>query len=326
MFITISLIISIVLQFVSAIVAVSLIRRTKYNVAWILVSIGLILMAIRRLLELLPYFNNEQSIDENSASTWLSVTISVVFFIGIFYIRRIFNYLERFDNIRSTSEKRILRAIIKTEEKERKHFAKELHDGLGPLLSSIKMLISGLKLSNDETKQKKIINNLELVTNEAIISIKEISNLLSPHILNNFGLYSAVKSFNEKISETGTIKIVLNSNIQTVRFDFNTETILYRIICELINNTLKHASAKSINIDMFLENKTLTIYYFDDGVGFDTEKVLNNEDSGMGFPNILTRLKSINGTINIESEHNSGVNINIKVDVSFYEKIQSGDS
>lgn len=321
MFITISLIISIILQFISAIVAVSLIKRTKYNVAWILVSIGLVLMAIRRLLELLPFLKSENELIIDSISNWIGVIISIILFIGIFYIKRIFKSLEMLDQIRSKSEKKILRAIIKTEEKERKHFAKELHDGLGPLLSSIKMLISGLKQSNDETKQKKIIDNLEVVTNEAIISIKEISNLLSPHILNNFGLFSAVKSFNEKISETGTIKIVLNSNIQGIRFDFNTETILYRVICELINNTIKHASAKSINIDIFLENKILKIYYYDDGIGFDAEEILNKEDSGMGFSNILTRLNSINGTIKIESELNSGVNINITAEIQYYEKL-----
>ena len=156
MLITISLIISIILQFISAIIAISLIKRTKYNSAWILVSIGLVLMAIRRLQELYPFFKSENKLIIDSTSNWIGIIVSIVFFIGIFYIKRIFKSLEMLDQIRSTSEKRILRAIIKTEEKERKHFAKELHDGLGPLLSSIKMLISGLKQSNDEAKQKRV--------------------------------------------------------------------------------------------------------------------------------------------------------------------------
>lgn len=316
MIIKIALILSIVLQFVAAVIAISLLKKTKFNITWILVSMALGLMAIRRVIELIPFLENNQDIATNNISNWLGIAISIIIALGMIYIKKIFRFIESIDRLKTNSEKRVLSAIIKTEEKERKHFAKELHDGLGPLLSSIKMSVSGLSTTQDEEKKQKIIRNIDTVTNEAITSIKEISNSLSPHILNNFGLYSAIEAFSDKINASNIIELVFSSNIKNIRFDFNVETILYRVVCELINNTLKHASAKKINIDINIEDKTLSIYYFDDGIGFDVEKILSHETTGMGYSNIITRLKSINGKINASCEPNTGLHININVEIN----------
>jgi signal transduction histidine kinase len=85
-----------------------------------------------------------------------------------------------------------LNATIRTEEKERRRFAKDLHDDLGPLLSTIKMSVSALSNQKNEENKNEIIQNIDLVVDEAISSIKNISNNLSPHILTNFGLEKAL--------------------------------------------------------------------------------------------------------------------------------------
>ena len=82
--------------------------------------------------------------------------ISLAFAIGVFYIRKLFQFLRRLDNLRSETEKRVLSAVIRTEEQERQRFAKELHDGLGPLLSVIKMLLSGFAQNNSPEVNEKI--------------------------------------------------------------------------------------------------------------------------------------------------------------------------
>lgn len=315
MFIVIALITAILLQFFAAITAISLIKRTKYNISWMLLSVALLLMAVRRVFELIPFFIITDEPPVVTISNWLGICISIIIAIGIIFIKKIFKYLERIENFRLKSESRILSTIIKTEEKERRRFAKDLHDGLGPLLSSVKMSVSALSQSGQNDVNKKILNNMELVVNEALGSIKEISNNLSPHILDNFGLLNAVKSFAEKVSVSKTIDIDVNSNLNNTRFDYNVEVILYRVICELVSNTIKHASAKTINIDLYLKEKLLTLYYYDNGIGFNVDEVINNEIKGMGLSNILSRIKSINGTFEIESEKNEGVHINIKVNV-----------
>ncbi len=310
MYIKIALLISVLLQFVAAAIAISLIKRTKYNISWVLLSIGFLLMAIRRLYEFLLVIDSGKYIEKSLTSSWIAVFISLLVLFGVIFIKRIFNFQKRIDELRERNESRIFSAIIRTEEKERQKFAKELHDGLGPLLSSIKMAVSAL-IRNKNKVNKKIVENTDNLIDEAIISIKEISNNLSPHVLNNFGLLKAIKFFVDRLSLAGKLNIIVSSNLENTRFDYNTEVVLYRIICELITNTLKHASAKKINIDLFHENKQLVLDYHDDGIGFNVSSLPNF--SGMGYSNIQTRVKSLNGTLNILSGPKEGVNIRITI-------------
>lgn len=307
-------VITIVLQFFAVGVAVKLTRVTKYNSSWMLLTLGFILMAIMRLVEFLPYVSNIKPQDYREIFVWMGVTTSLVFAIGVFLIQRIFKYMKRVEDSRRLTEKMFLNAIIQTEEKERKRFAKDLHDGLGPLLSSVKMSVSSLAHLKHDEQSCEIIENTEIVINEAIKSIKEISDNLSPHVLNNFGLVRALNNFANKINITKTIRINLVSDLKDERFDSNIEVVLYRVICELINNTIKHAHARRIDICLIKEDKYLSIVYKDDGKGFDVDKIIDlSASSGMGFSNIYSRINSLKGEIKVESEHKKGTVVNIKV-------------
>jgi signal transduction histidine kinase len=218
------------------------------------------------------------------------------------------------EDSRRLTEKMFLNAIIQTEEKERKRFAKDLHDGLGPLLSTVKMSISSLAQLEHDKSSKEIVQNTEMVINEAIKSLKEISDNLSPHVLNNFGLARAVRNFTNKINAAKVLQIKLKSNLGDIRFENNIEVVLYRVICELINNTIKHAKAKKIEIDLNIAEKNLTIAYKDDGKGFQMDKLLNQANNGgMGFSNIFSRINSLKGEINVDSQPGKGTLVNIKV-------------
>jgi len=279
-----------------------------------LLTIGFILMAVMRLVEFLPYVSNIKPQDYREIFVWGGVITSLAFAIGVFMIQKIFKYMKRVEDSRRLTEKMFLNTIIQTEEKERKRFAKDLHDGLGPLLSSVKMSVSSLAQMKHDDASREIVENTELVINEAIKSLKEISDNLSPHILNNFGLVRALNNFINKINITKTIRINLTSDLKEERFDSNVEVVLYRVICELINNTIKHAQAKKIDISLAKDEKYLTIVYKDDGKGFDVAKVIEQPaSSGMGFSNIYSRINSLKGEINIESGHKKGTLVTIKV-------------
>ena len=138
-------------------------------------------------------------------------------------------------------------------------------------------------MKHDEAS-REIVENTELVINEAIKSLKEISDNLSPHILNNFGLIRALNNFTNKINITKTICINLESDLKDERLDSNVEVVLYLVVCELINNTIKHARAKKINISLTKEGENLNIVYKDDGKGFDVNKIIEQQrGSGKGF-------------------------------------------
>ena len=310
--IKIALVVSIILQFVAAIIALSLTRRTKTNIAWWLISIGFLLMAIRRVFEFFQLMESESKLITGMLSTWTGVLISLLMLASLIFIKRIFNIQKRMDELRKENESRVLSAIVRTEENERLNFSKELHDGLGPLLSSVKMAISASKRNENPGKDARVMVNAEKLIDESITSLKEISNKLSPHVLNNFGLLKAVKSFIAKLPITDNPSISLESNLENRRFSYNAEVIIYRVICELISNSLKHSNARNVYITLMEAEKTLTLDFLDDGIGFDSE-ILELSDKGMGFANIRSRIKSLNGTFEIYTRQKEGVRVNISI-------------
>ena len=314
MILKILFVIAIVLQFFAVGVAIKLTRVTKYNFSWMLLTIGFILMAFMRLVEFLPYINVIEPQDYREIYVWGGVITSLAFAIGVFMIQRIFKYMKRVEDSRRLTEKMFLNAIIQTEERERKRFAKDLHDGMGPLLSTVKLSVSSLAQMKHDAASQEIVDNTEIVINEAIKSLKEISDNLSPHVLNNFGLVRALNNFINKINVAKTIRISLTTELKDERFDSNLEVVLYRVICELINNTIKHAHAKKIHISLTKEDKYLSIIYKDDGKGFDVAKIIDQPTgTGMGFSNIYSRINSLKGEIKVESENKKGTLVNIKV-------------
>ena len=170
--------------------------------------------------------------------------------------------------------------MLRTEEKARSRFSKELHDGLGPLLSSARMSLSVLSREERSADQREIIDNTTYVIDEAIRSLREISNNLSPHVLNDFGLARGVQNFIDKSAAMHDAKIRFTTNLRTERYDTDIEVILYRVICELINNSLKHAACTSINLSLSQNGSELALDYTDDGRGFNPQAMM---DCGMGL-------------------------------------------
>lgn len=204
-------------------------------------------------------------------------------------------------------EKKILNAVINAEESSKSTFSQELHDGLGPLLSTVKLYLEWLSKPDVKQDKTKIIEKIKTTINEAYTTVREISYKLSPHILKNFGLISAIKAFTSRINETNILKINLVDNLED-RLPKIHEIIVYRAICELINNTLKHAEATKIDIEIERTKNFLSINFQDDGKGFDIKEKISK---GIGLENINNRLKSINGVMEIDSKINEGTKIDM---------------
>ncbi len=310
----VALIISITLQIVAAVLAIRLVRVTKYRASWILISIGFILMALKMIIKLIQFINDDFSFYLRPADDWLGVVIAFLFTAGVFLIGEMFYTLSRAEREHRRSERRLMRAIIQTEERERRRFAKDLHDGLGPLLSTARMTLSALLQHERDDHSKQVLESASNVINEAVESIKEISNNLSPHVLTNFGLASAIKNFVFKVSQSKSINISFDTVLTDAdRFDSNIETVMYRATCEMINNTIKHANATEVNISLEKIQRTIVIKYDDNGNGFDSEKTVMEPNSGMGLSNIASRMNSINGMFVYNSAPGDGFHAVIKV-------------
>jgi PAS domain S-box-containing protein len=217
---------------------------------------------------------------------------------------------------RKQAERKILNAIIETEEKEKERFAKDLHDGMGPLLSTIKIYLNLIKSSEaSETEKKKFLDDAMALTDEALVNTREIANDLRPSNINRFGLAASVRTLCEKFNTGGIIHIEFEmKNFQQDDLGKDLEVTLYRIINELINNTLKHASARNISILIIKENELLILAYYDDGIGFDSAKIMESKtQKGMGLSNIMSRVRAVNGTCSINKSNKTGTEVIIKV-------------
>lgn len=314
MLIFIALSLSVALLLISSVLAISLIKRTRFNVAWMLLSIAFSGMAGQRIYDLIyiAQLRRSQISDVSVLSNWISVAIALLIFFGTIYMKKLFNYTRKMENLAKENENRVFSAIVRTEENERQTFAKELHDGLGPILSSIKMAFSALNKDIATDDNKLIMLKTNFAIDEAIITIKEISNKLSPHILANFGLERAIKSFFDTVMIKQNVAVAYKSNLEGKRYDFTVETVMYRVVCELITNTLRHAAAHNLSISLLYEDGILSMHYSDDGIGFDMEDMTNK---GMGLSNIESRVKSINGAIAIVSSPKNGMKVSINVRV-----------
>ncbi len=309
----IALIISIVLQIIAASIALRFMKLTKYRLSWILLSISFVFMAVQKFIQLFEYFRGTPSYSWQMIDEWIGVLISFMIIVGVVLIRELFSSLKRAETDRVKTEKRVLNAIINTEENERKRFAKDLHDGLGPILSTVKMSLSAL---NDRIKDPSgtiILTNTNHLVNEAISTIKDISNNLSPHILSNFGLVSAISAFTTKINQTKTVEIDFKSNMETQRLENDKEVVVYRAVCELINNSILHSGASRIEIELNKHEKFVTLQFYDNGRGFDTSTLSKEDIKGMGLSNIETRVKTVEGVFILESMPGKGTSALIKM-------------
>jgi len=317
MLIKIMILITIVLHIIATVVSLKLIQRTKYNLSWILITLGFSFLLFRRVIESLPFFIADfNPKDYRQLYIWFGIATSFFFAAGLIFVQKIFNYMEKMEKEKRASEKRFFSVIIQAEETERKRFAKDLHDGLGPLLSTVKMSVSALKREGVEQNNLEILNNLDIVINESIKTIKDISNNLSPHVIENFGLTRALKNFIEKINSSKIISISLDSQLYELRMEYNIEIVLYRVICELINNTIKHANALNIDISIRYDTKAIYVDYSDNGQGFEVDSLFKPQTKGMGFYNIYSRINSLKGKIETNSELEKGTQVKIKIPLS----------
>ena len=307
--IKIALILSVLMQFGAAILAIGLIRRTKYNISWILISLAFVFMAFRRVYELYEAFFRPDIPHFPPLSSWIAVVISCLIFAGTIFIRRIFNVQHELEKLKQEQEARVLNAVIQTEEREKQNFARNLHDGLGPVLSSVKMLLSSLSKEEMSQHTAQVVAKSQAGMDEAVKSIRELSQRMSPHLLESYGIERALDVLIRQLSPSPAINIQFDSQLQEDRLDNRIETAVYRIVSELLTNSIKHAQCSEISLSLFTDEQSCCLLYSDNGKGYDTHRPHN----GMGLGNIESRIKAFSGELVIHSKPGKGFYADIKI-------------
>jgi PAS domain S-box-containing protein len=247
-------------------------------------------------------------IAKNGNIRWISHVCRRIFVQGEYLGIRVSN---RDTTEQIEAEKKLMNVTIEVEERERARYSRELHDGLGPLLSTIKLYFQWLSEYVQDDKGKIITQKGNQNIDLAIQTTREIAFNLSPRILENMGLQEALKVFIQNINDLQGIYIDFSSN-SIERYDKNIEITVYRIVTELINNTIKYAKASKVVIclESNSEKPTITLYYSDNGIGFDFKET-EILKKGLGLKNLMQRVKTMRGVLNIDSQPGKGMRVTV---------------
>lgn len=209
----------------------------------------------------------------------------------------------------------LLQVIVDVSERVRNNLSRDLHDGLGPLLSTIKLYFQMLNTATDPDKRKMLEENVGINIERALQTTRELARGLSSQFLSAYGYIAAIRDFVTQINDSLQIRINFTANSNN-RFNYLHEVSLYRITNELVRNTLTHSQATEVKIEFFYDSlmKVVTLLYSDNGIGFDLQAVQKN-NKGLGLANILERVHLLKGTVKIETKQGSGMMVRLQFSV-----------
>lgn len=203
-------------------------------------------------------------------------------------------------------------AVMKGQDEERIRLAKDLHDGLGGLLSGVKFSLSTMKSTVilDAESALTFERSLDML-DHSIAELRRVAHNMMPEVLVKYGLKEALKSYCENMQRSQHFTINYQAIEINDRFDSKVEIFIYRIVQELITNAAKHAEATSILVQLAKQNHELIITVEDNGKGFEKETLERN--SGIGLSNIRSRVEYLKGKLDVQSSSSFGTSVHITV-------------
>jgi len=205
-----------------------------------------------------------------------------------------------------------MKAVIEAEEAERQRIAKDLHDGVGQMMSAAKMNLSAFehaasfRSADERFTFEKIID----LVDESCKEVRAVSHNMMPNALLKNNLAAAIREFINKL-DSKALKVHLYTEGLDERLDSNIETVLYRVIQECVNNVIKHSGANMVDISMIKEQGEITATIEDNGKGFDTSDA--SKFDGIGLKNIKTRVEYLKGTVEFDSTPGKGTLVAVHV-------------
>ncbi|MCK0188972.1 ATP-binding protein [Arenibacter sp. F20364] len=226
------------------------------------------------------------------------------------------------ENYEKTMRQKQLQAsqIVEGQEEERKRIAKDIHDGIGQMLTALKFNIESINLTNKEKTAEKI-EYIKSLASDLIKGVRTATFNLTPPELSDHGIFPALHKMTHELSKlTGKNILFENKTEENIRFNSLAETNIYRVVQEAVNNAIKYADANYILVTLNFNDNILSVVIDDDGKGFD-DSILgkvpkNNSEGGMGLFFMKERMNYINGRLFINSIPGKGtrVTINYKTD------------
>lgn len=253
--------------------------------------------------------------NRNNALRLTGVGVLSLIFFGLYVMQRNKRNAEAERNLAVIRERdKGLQAVISAQEEERSRISKDLHDGVGQQLSGLKMGFQVLKkeLDSGNGEVNEHIDKLSSVLDESASDVRTISHQMMPKALAEVGLGPVMKDMLEKSLGTGGLSYRFDEPRPVGRMDPAVELSLYRIAQEAVNNIIKHAQAKHVDIQLYKTKKQVIMSIEDDGVGFEH----TSSGSGHGMLNIENRCRMMEGQLEVESSPGKGTTLRLRVPVN----------
>ena len=246
----------------------------------------------------------------------LGLLAALIFFI---YLKNKQVNQQRIAVLKKEKETQALKSVIEGEEKERKRFARELHDGLGAVLATVKMQISGIRHKIPQADSMPAYQKAESLIDDACRTVREISHDLMPHVLEQQGLAFAINDMCQTLASHHNMEFDFIPFGDDEQLENVVKITIYRITQELLKNIIKHAEAKEVIVQLTIEDNEIILIVEDDGKGFDTSTAQN----GIGLENIRSRTAYLNGTLTIDSSINQGSTFTIQIPLNIEQNNKS---
>ncbi len=207
-----------------------------------------------------------------------------------------------------------IRAVMEAEENERQRIAKDLHDGVGQMMSAAKMNLSAFEseLNFDSPEQRESFEKVIHLVDESCREVRTVSHVMMPNALLKNNLGDAIRAFTGKLNQK-ELRISVYTEGLNERLDSNIETMLYRVIQECVNNTIKHAGASTLDISLIRDKDGISGTIEDNGKGFDASDP--EKMKGIGIKNISSRIEYLKGTIDIDSAPGRGTVVALHIPI-----------
>ncbi len=279
-----------------------------------------------KILELEKKYNQETNDQQRRALYVLGILTSILLLSIYFTVRFYSQQLDANSIISSQNEElskqkiqalqdelnlKSMHSMIEGQESERERISKDLHDSLGGLLSSIKLQLEHIPIETGNIPAKHKQEQVQSLLDYAVGEVRNISSNLQPTSLKNLGIVSALKDLFNRADGDEYPEIEFQ-HYDVPQLKNMVALSIYRIVQELLNNTIKHAQANEVFIQLRQEDNQLVLQYEDDGIGFDLESL---KRKGMGLENITSRVNYLKGEMSIDARLGEGVSYLIHVDV-----------
>ena len=204
-------------------------------------------------------------------------------------------------------------AIVQGQEEERSRLAKDLHDGLGGILSSTKYSLNNMRENFIISPENAIaFERTMTMLNQSITELRRVAHNMMPETLMKLSLSEALEDFCAQVTQSGALQVSYQSfGIDNLSLENQVKITVYRIVQELINNAIKHAVAATATVQVLCNDNKLNITVEDDGKGFD--KTILIDSGGIGYKNLQSRISFLKGTIDIQSQTGKGTSVYIEI-------------